>query len=142
MSQTLRIVDGQIDIDSATGQINVVAGDRKAGQDMAECLLQDYLSDIDYGSYLRSLTVSAVPGAGELFIRHYIADAIQRLQAKQQQDPYLTAEEQIVDIIRLDVSNDGNDQDVFFVSVATASGQVTSIGAVKETQLNHQFERF
>lgn len=142
MSHTLRIIDGQIDIDPATGQLNLVDGNRKAGQDMAECLLQDYLADIDYGSYLRSLTTSALPGAGELFLRHYIADAIQRLQAKQQQDSNLTLEEQITDIIQLDVADDGAGQSVFFVAVSTAGGQVANVGATKATQLNHQFERF
>lgn len=143
MSTTLKIINGQIDIDPSTGVVNTVGGNRKAAQDMAEVLLQDYLAEIDYGSYLRAVATNQIQQAGDLFVRYYIADAIQKLQAKQQEDQFLTPAEQITDIIELSVSNDGQGTTVFFVSVSTADGGPNpSIGAVQQTQLNQQYERF
>lgn len=143
MSTTLKIINGQIDIDASTGQINQVDGNRKAGQDLAECLLQDYLADIDYGSFLRAVATNQIPFSGDLFVRYYISDAVQKLQGKQQEDQYLTAAEQITEILELQVSDDGAGTAAFFISVATADGGPSpSIGAIQETKLNHQYERF
>jgi hypothetical protein len=142
MSTTLHIVDGQIDIDPSTGQINEVTGNRKCGQDLGESLLQDYDPTTDYGSYLRAVTTTPIPFSGDLFIRFYIDDAIQRLIAKQQEDQYLTAAEQITDITELQTSDDGAGTTVFFVSVSTADGGSSEVGAIQATQLNQQFERF
>jgi len=142
MSKTIRIVNGQIDIDPATGLVETVEGNRKAAQDMAECLLQDYLPEIDYGSFLRALVLNQIPNSGDLFIRFYIADAIQKLQAKQQDDPYLTEAEQITQITELQVANDQQGTVVFFVAAATADGGDASLTAAQATQLNQQYERF
>lgn len=142
MSTTLSIVNGQIDIDPATGLVNTVTGNRKAAQDLGEVLLQDYDPNTDYGSYLRAIATNQIQGSGDLFFRYYIADAIQKLQASQQQDAFLTAAEQITGILALQLSVYGDDATVFFVSVSTADGGVSEVGAIQPTQMNQQYERF
>lgn len=143
MSLTLRIVNGQIDIDPSTGQVNTVEGNRKAAQDMGNFLLQDYLEDNASGSYLREVAQNPIPQAGDLFLRYYIAECIQRLQSKQQEDTYLTEAEQIVEITELLVNTDPEtNTTTFYLSVATADGGVEPIAATQETQMNHQYERF
>jgi hypothetical protein len=143
MSRTIKIENGQISIDPSTGLVETVTDNRKAAQDMAACLMQEYLADIDFGSYLTAVATNQIGGAGDLFIRYYVADAIQKLQAKQQQDPNLTLAEQITEITELLVKNDTeNSITNFYVAVATADGGEAEMGAVRPTQLNHQFERF
>lgn len=142
MSKTLSIVNGQIDIDPATGLVNTVTGNRKAAQDLGEVLLQDYDPNTDYGSYLRAIATNQIQGAGDLFFRYYIADAVQKLQASQQKDAFLTAAEQITSIISLNLSSYGDAQTVFFLSVATADGGSSEVGAIQATQMNQQYERF
>lgn len=142
MSKTLKIINGQIDFDPSTGQIVLVENNRKAAQDLAACLLQDYLPEIDYGSQLRALMANPIPLAGDLFLRFYIAEAISKLQSKQQDDPYLTRSEQITDITALQLVDDGEGTTAFFVGVSTADGGEEVVAAQNETQLNHQYERF
>lgn len=144
MSTTLKIINGQLDIDASTGQVALVSGGTKCSQDLAEVLLQDYLADNDYGSYLKVITTNQLPFAGDLFIRYYISEAVHRLQSKQQDDSYITASEQITQISQLLVKTDHNSgTTVFFISVATADGGAESIAAAHAaTQLNHQYERF
>ena len=143
MSSTLRIVDGQIAIDPSTGIMETVTGNRKAAQDIGESLMQEYLADIDYGSYLKAIVTNQLQGADELLVRYYVADAIQKLQAKQQEDPNLTLAEQITGITQLLVKTDNNiDVTYFYVAVSTADGGVADAGAIKPTSLEHQFERF
>lgn len=141
MSLTLKISNGQLDFDPATGQLNTVTDNRKAAQDLAECLLQDYLADIDYGSFLKSIATNNIPFSGDLFIRYYIADAVQKLMSKQQDDPNITSAEQILSINELSVNTDSDGTCVFFVGVTTGDGYVEKVAA-QQTQLNHQYERF
>jgi len=144
MSVTLKISNGQLDFDAATGQVNTVSGNRKAAQDMAECLMQEYLQEQDYGSFLRAILTNKVPFTGDLFIRYYIAQAVQKLQALQQVDPELTESERIDDILDLLTADDGAGNVAFYVNVSTGDGGTADAAASRrvETQLNHQFERF
>lgn len=126
MGSTLRIVNGQLDLDVNTGQLVTVEGDRKCAQDLAECLLQNYDADQNYGSYLTEVVTnsSAIPLAGDLFIRHYIAQAVELLKSKQLEDQTSTPEERITDITQLFTQTDQDTQTVgFYLSVATEAGE-------------------
>lgn len=142
MSRTLKIVNGQLDLDSASGQVNTVEGNRKTAQDLAAFILQDHLQDNDSGSYLRAVATNQITDAGDLFIRHYVADAVQRLRSQQHMDPNTTPAEQIKDITQLEVVNDKEGTVYFWVVVSTTDGGAESVAVGQETELNHQYERF
>lgn len=143
MGSTIRVQNGQIEIDQSIGQPDMVTGERKAAQDMAECLLQEYLPEQDYGSFLKQIIENPVPGAGELFLRHYVAQAIQLLQAKQAVDPTLTPSERIVEIAELITDLDDDGTGIFFVRVETETGEPdVSTSIVVPVQTNHLTDGF
>ena len=116
-----------------------VTGERKTAQDMAEVLLQDYLPEQEYGSFLRQIVANPTPYAQQLFIQYYVAQAIETLQQKQLQDPGITVDEQIASITQLVTTQPIEGTVAFFVQVATVSGAPASVGAIP-TQLNQQWE--
>ena len=136
----MRVVNGQIDFSASTGQPVMIEGGRKCAQDMAESFLQDFLSEQQYGSYLRAIVRNQIPYATELLLRYYIAQAISLLQASQEADPAITAAEQIVQIDSLLTTP--NEQGVvgFFVSVITQDGGLSQTGVALPTQLNQLTE--
>lgn len=140
MSETIRIVNGQIDMNPSTGQPNMVSGNRKCAQDLAECLLQDYLASQQYGSYLRAVVRNQIAFATELLVRYYISQAISQLESLQQIDPNITDDEQIQDIQTILITPNNDGVVGFFVSVSTVSGQSSMAGAAIPTQLNQLTE--
>lgn len=140
MSLTYRIVNGQIDVNSATGQAVTVTGNRKCAQDMAESLLQDYDAQQQYGSYLRAIVMNRIPFGTEMLLRFYIAQAINLLQVKQQDDPYADAAERISQIDELLTTPNDSGVVGYFVSVSTEEGRTADSGAMVPTQLNQLTE--
>lgn len=148
MGTTLRIVNGQLDLDTNTGLVNQVTGNRKCSQDLAECLLQDYDADINYGSFLTEVVTNstAIPFAGDLFIRHYIAQAVELLKAKQLEDSTSTSDERITDIAQLITQTNQDTNTVgFYLSVdtETLNADVALVNIptlVQPTQLNQLYE--
>jgi hypothetical protein len=142
MSMTLQISDGHIVIQDTNGQLATVSGNRKCAQDMGEVLLQQYDPVQDYGSYLTSIIKNQIPGAGDLLVRLYTVDAVNRLQSKQQEDPYCTTAEMIADITGLDTVADASGTVGFYVVVSTEDGGSSEAGAVSPTALNQLTEGF
>ena len=143
MSQTLQVSDGHIVISRATGQLATVEGNRKASQDLAEALLQDYLPDNDTGSYLSAILQNQDPDTGELMVRHYVADAVTRLQARQLEDPALTTSEAIADIDQLYTLSSDQGTLGFYVECSTEDGgESVKAAAVQPTSLNQLTEGF
>lgn len=145
MSTTLKIADGHIVISSATGVLETVSGNRKAAQDLAECLLQQYSATQNYGSFLKSIISNPdpIPGASELFVRHYVAEAVKLLDQAQVADSAITPDEKINQIIRLDTVSDDSGTVGFFVQVSTEDeGQSVAASAVQVTSLKHLTEGF
>jgi hypothetical protein len=143
MSQTFKIINGQLDMNYSNGQPNTVTGNRKCAQDVGECLLQDFLASQQYGSYLRKIVENPVPYSAGLLLQYYISDAINLLSALQQQDPTITPDEQIADVAQiLTTTLDGDGTTGFFVSVDTESGQPAQIAASQITQINQWQETF
>jgi len=141
MAVTFRVVDGQVEFDPATGQIVTVTGERKASQDLAEVILQDYLPEQNYGSYLSKVATNQIPHISELVVRHYIAEAVKVLDARQLEDPTITPYEKITNILELDTIMDDSTSTLgFFVRVGTEAGKPVSTAALQPTQLNHLTE--
>ena len=148
MGYTLRIVNGQLDLDTTTGQLNTVTGERKCSQDLAEVMLQDYDAETNYGSYLTTVVTNstAVPFADDLFVRHYISEAVDLLKASQVADQTSTSDERIQDILQLLTQFDTNTGTVgFLLSVSTEAGSsdvaiVNIPTQTQPTQLNQLYE--
>lgn len=125
----------------ATGQPVLVDGNRKCAQDMAESFLQDFLPSQQYGSYLRAIVRNQIPFATELLLRYYIAQAINLLQALQEEDPAITTSEQIVQIDNILTTPNLDGVVGFYVSVVTQDGGSSAAGAaLGATQLNQLTE--
>lgn len=139
MSQTFQVSDGHVVFSASTGQPVMISGERKCSQDLAECLLQNFSTTQQYGSYLNNIVSNNIPGATELLVSHYVADAVSVLDQIQQQDPYCTADEKVNDIISLITTPVQNGICGYFVQVSTVSGQSASAGALP-TSLNQQWE--
>jgi hypothetical protein len=148
MGQTLRIANGQLDLNPNTGLLNTVEGNRKCSQDLAECILQTYDPIINYGSFLTEVVTNstAVPHAGDLFIRHYIAQAVQLLKSKQLEDPTSTATERIVNISQLITQfDDATSTVAFYLSVDTETAEADAAivnipRLVQPTELEQLYE--
>ncbi len=141
MSWTLKVSNGQIVLNEATGQIQTVEGNRKAAQDIANVILLDFDAARQYGSYLTAIVQNRIPFASELLIRFYIADAIGKLMAKQEQDPDVTEDEKIVQIDELLTTPESSGVVGFFVAVSTEDGGTAENGMMA-TQLDHLTEGF
>lgn len=139
MSTTLKVANGHIVFNPANGQLVEVTGERKAAQDIAEVLLQDYSTEQEYGSYLRRLIANPIPYAQQLFIQYYIAEAIKTLEQKQLQDPYISDDEKIDSIVELVTTTPIEGTVAFYVRVETVSKKSASIGVIP-TQLEQQWE--
>ena len=145
MSTTLQIIDGHISLDPATGLLQTVTGNRKCAQDLPECLLQAYDPVQNYGSYLKQIISNASPvaGATELLVRHYVAEAVQLLEAAQAADPAITSDEQIDQILALDTASDDSGTLGFYVSVSTMDGGASVESSILQaTSLNQLYEGF
>lgn len=142
MSKTLRVVNGQLDISASTGQLITLSGERKCAQDMANCMLQEFLAEQQYGSYLKAVVENRIPFATEMLIRFYVADAINRLSALQEADPEITEDEKINQIAELLTTPDDAGTVGFYVRVTTQSGTNAEAGVLGPTQLNHLTEGF
>lgn len=126
MSTTIRMADGDIYINSA-GRSETIEGTDKCSQDIAEVLMTE-VAERDFGSELASLTIPEPVQvfAGRALISKKVDEAIQRLRRMQQQDPYITADEQIERISRLVVEQFGPTDYVFWVNVVLRNTTVTS----------------
>lgn len=129
-----------MEFDPATGQIVTVSGERKCAQDLGEVLLQDFLAEQNYGSFLTKVVQNQQPVIGEMVIRHYIAEAVKTLEIKQSEDGAITPEEKITQILQLDTILDDSGTLGFFIRVETESGQTASTAVVQPTALNHLYE--
>jgi len=142
MSTTLWVQDGHIMFDPATGQLQTVQGNRKAAQDLAESLLQEYDATQNYGSFLSQILDNQIPGAQEILVRHYVAEAVRLLDQKQQDDTEVTPDEKIVQIEELVTAGDDNGLVGYYVRVSTeddTSVETTALSPVSLEQLDEDF---
>lgn len=151
MSSTLKISNGDIEIDAVTGMAAKVSGIEKCSQDMANVLMTERNQPAQkrttstlpraYGSELATLNVPVFfSGLGEPLVSRKIQEAVQSLMAMQASDPNVTDDERISDIVRLVVQAIGYDDFLYFVQVRVASGQTSPPAHnLEAAKLDHQF---
>ena len=143
MGWTLKVVDGQVEFDPATGLLNTVDGERKCAQDLAECLMQDFDPAQNYGSILNQVVNSPEQNITEMVIVNGVSTAIGLLQSKQQEDVASTESERISRILALNVSQNDQGDAAYYVRVETEDGGAgIDVTILKPTSLEHQFQTF
>lgn len=152
MSTTLKISNGDIDIDQVTGAASVINGVDKCSQDVAEVLMIDRIQPKtsrsaaafkrSYGNELASLQAPTFFSGvvGKPLVAQKIQEAIQSLIELQDADPNIDDAEHIDHIGRLLVEQLDVTDYIYFLEVVVRSGgtvpTVTNLSAVK---LEHQY---
>lgn len=152
MSTTLKISNGDIDIDEVTGAATEITGVDKAGQDVANVLMIDRIQPKTsrsaaafrrtYGNELASLqTPTFFSGAvGKPLVAQKIQEAIQSLIDLQDVDPSITDDEHIDHIGRLLVESLDITDYIYFVEVIVRSGNTSpAVSNLQAVKLDHQF---
>jgi hypothetical protein len=102
MSQTIRMDNGDLEIDSTGGQA-WISGAEKAAQDLLEQILLPYNIETDRGNELFEPdgSLTSIVGSQEIgaqSIRTFIRSAVRRLQRLQQEDSATNREELIQNV--------------------------------------------
>ena len=138
MSKTIRIADGDIYIDS-NGQSSLVDSVNKSGQDIAAALLIDYDANTSFGSELATFVQSPYNFISDGIVQQLILEAVQRLQAKQQQDSASTSDERIARIKDLRIDRSDNGDVFFYLELETETGSTLDRAFLIPMSLDQQF---
>lgn len=150
MSTTLKISNGDIDIDSVLGQAKTIDGVVKCSQDIAAVLMTDMRQSNRsgqqlpraYGNELATLkTPLKYSGLiGKPLVSRKIQEAVQRLEDLQTKDPNITADEKIKTISKLIVEGLNSTDFIYWLEVQVSSGNTTpSISNLEAVKLDQQF---
>jgi hypothetical protein len=150
MSTTLKVSNGDLDINEVTGMPSLISGVDKCSQDVAEVLMIDRKQTNRsgrafrraYGNELASLqTPMFFSGlVGKPLVARKVQEAIQSLIDMQDQDQNVTDDEHIDNIGRLMVEALDTTDFIYFVEVFVRSGStVPPVSNLQEVKLNHQF---
>lgn len=140
MSYTIRLSDGDIDIDSTGGQ-TMLSGADKVAQDIADAILHPPDLDRGYGNHLfdshgQLKKIAGSPLLGKQAVHSYIQQAVTSLMHSQTRQGRVPASERIERISELIVRPGSRVGDfVFFLSVRTADG--STVGQGFEVSLAH-----
>lgn len=139
MSQTIGFKDGDFFV-RPNGQLLLIQDTDKGESDLVEAFLTPYLDDEGYGNELYRL-VGQVPAAGMLLesqVGMMVERCYERFHELQQQDPYLTDDENIAEIVNLNVQELELGSFLYSFTAHTASGDV--IGSPEFPFSAHQAE--
>lgn len=147
MSTTIKISDGDIDINNVTGKATLVRDSAKCSQDVANVMMLDRSQPNvpfkrAYGNELASLQnpVFFSGLVGKPLVGQKIQEAIQSLMDFQDADPNITPSEHIDHINRLTVDQFGVTDFIFYVEVAVKSGDtIPPVSNIEAVRLNQQF---
>lgn len=136
MSHTLAVANGDLDI-NALGSCDLISGQDKLSQDVAEALLSDYDYERDYGGKLQTMVV---PGLGaKAMVSSEVQRILTRLQSMQSQDSSITSDERISSVSDIKVVMDKSDAH-FEVSINTANASkltMSDVVRLRPIQLAH-----
>lgn len=152
MSYTLKISNGDIDINPVTGNVTLLSGVEKCAQDVANVLMIDRVQPTNnraaqefaqpYGNELATLRVPTRYGdmLGRPLVAQKIQEAIQSLMDLQARDPTVTDDEAIDRIDRLIVESISATDYIYYLEVVVRSGvTVPAVTNLKAVRLDHQF---
>ena len=140
MTTTIRVSNGDIDIDENRGVINVVSGIEKAGQDVARHLLSEFDVHFQEGNQLIDDGVGTVDTSvllNEVLVNQFLTEALNRLIIKQQT---ASDSERIIRVSQIKTRKVGLTTLAFLVEVLFSNGQTATIVDkvdIKATQLDH-----
>jgi len=127
MSRTLSIHNGDIQINESTGKPRLILGPVKMAQDLLEELLTEYDPVLDRGTKIRQLTNIGL-------IQQEVAETVDRVKARQRQNPALSEREQIDTITRLIVQSSDNVNVFFFLEIESVTKDKEQITLLKNEQ--------
>ena len=150
MSTTLKVSNGDLDIDEVTGMATVIEGTTKCAQDVANVLMTELIQKNrsgttfrrSYGSELATLqTPTFFSGTiGKPLVSRKIQEAIHTLIDLQSLDGNVTDDEAIDHIGRLIVEALDVTDYIYFVEVfVRSSAPVPPISNLEAVKLDHQF---
>lgn len=150
MSTTIKISNGDIDIDEVTGGATLITGVNKCGQDSANVLMLNRkqtnrsgkLFRRAYGNELASLqTPTFFSGViGKPLVAQKIQEAVQSLIDLQDVDPNITDDEHIDHIGKLMVESLDVTDYIYFVELIVRSGNTSpAVSNLEAVKLDHQF---
>lgn len=136
--KTIKISDGRIALNRATGQVDTVTSVNKSAQDVARHVLTRYQPFFDEGSEI--IDIQGDVNLAELTVQQYIYDAVNRLIFKQANN-FESTEDRVEDVVQLLTRRLDNGNLVFYLIVQHSSGDVVELVEVlsqglEETRLN------
>jgi hypothetical protein len=139
--KTIRIANGTLDRDLATGRLNSVFGVEKGAQDAAHHLLRAYEPTFQEGNGLINSIISGVNvPLNTAIIKTFLTEAINRLIIKQASsidgDRIVGVERVFVEVVNMTVA-------VFAIEVRFISGATAPVVQavnLRPTQLGHLFD--
>ena len=150
MSKTLKMQDGDLFFDSATGKASVIDGAEKLYQDVSDVLMTALIPDVtsrsfeelprNYGNELATISAPHLysGGSGKSFVSKKIDEAITRLISFQGQDPDITPEEQIKEVRSIKIDQLTPNDFLYQLDIACMSTDKNALNNVRLVQLNHQ----
>lgn len=140
MTTTLRVSNGDLEVNESRGIINTVSGIEKAGQDVARHLLSEFDVYFQEGNQLiddGTGTVDTSVLLNEILVNQFLTEAINRLIIKQQS---ANDDDRITRVNQIKTRKVGLTTMAFMVEVLFSSGQIATIVDkvdIKPTQLDH-----
>lgn len=140
MSITLKVSNGDLDVDENRGVINTVTSVEKAGQDVARHLLSEFDAFFQEGNQLIEDGTGSVDTdvlLNEILVNQFISEAINRLSIKQQ---VANESERIIRVNQITTRRVGLTTLAFMVEVLFSGGQTATVVDtvdIKATQLDH-----
>ena len=139
MSQTIGMKDGDFFV-LPNGQLLLIQATDKGEQDLVEAFLTPYLDEEGYGNELYRF-VGVAPEAGMLMesqVGMMVERCYTRFHGLQQQDPYLTDDESISEIVDLNVESLDFGSFLYSFAAHTESGNI--VGSPEFPFSAHQAE--
>lgn len=151
MSTTLKISDGDIDIDQVTGLSTVISGPEKTSQDVANVLMINRRQPSSsrsatafnraYGNEIADLKTPTLFGniIGKSLVAQKIQEAIRSLMELQDSDPNITDDERIQTIGRMIVESTGATDYIYYVETILKGSTRAQTSNLKAVRLEHQY---
>lgn len=140
MSFTLKVSNGDLDINESRGLVNMVSGVEKAGQDAARHLLSEFDTFFQEGNQLIDDGAGAVDTSvllSEILVTQFLTESINRLIIKQQVS---NDDERITRVNQIKTRRVGLTTLAFMIEVTLSGGRTASIVDkvdLKPTNLDH-----
>lgn len=136
MSKTLKISNGDFDVDERTGVVNTVSGINKGAQDTARHLLSEFSSFFQEGNEVINFTLKSPSITfSDSLAAQFISESMSRMITKQRNS---LLDERVIRVNQLRTQLVGLTTLAFLVEVLFSDGQTAAIA--EAVQLDHIVE--